>query len=66
VEIHHGIAWIRPLSAETYIAEKLQVPRSSSLLHLEQVDFAADGVPIALADEYYVADAFAFSVFRSV
>jgi GntR family transcriptional regulator len=65
LNIHHGIAWIRPLSAEGYIAEKLQVTRGSSLLHLEQVDFNFDGEPIALADEYYAADAFTFSIYRS-
>jgi GntR family transcriptional regulator len=65
VEVHHGFAYIRPLTAESYIAEKLRVPHGSSLLHIEQVDFTADGMPIALSDEYYIADAFAFSVYRS-
>lgn len=65
LEVHHGIAWIRPLSAEGYIAEKLQIPRGSSLLYIEQVDFTASGDPISLADEYYVADAFTFSVYRT-
>jgi GntR family transcriptional regulator len=65
LEIHHGIAWIRPLTAEGYIAEKLQVPRGSSILHIEQVDFDFSGEPVALADEYYVADAFTFSIYRS-
>lgn len=65
LEIHHGVAWIRPLTAEGYIAEKLQVPRDSSLLHLEQVDYNFSGEPIAQSDEYYVADAFIFSVYRS-
>jgi GntR family transcriptional regulator len=65
LEIHHGIAWIRPLTGEGYIAEKLQVPRGSSILHLEQVDYNLSGEPVALADEYYVADAFTFSIYRS-
>jgi len=65
LDIHHGIAWIRPLPAEGYIAEKLQLPRGSSILHLEQVEFTPDGEPFALADEYYVADAFTFSVYRT-
>ena len=65
IDIHHGIAWIRPLIAEGYIAEKLELPRGSSILHIEQVEFTSDGVPFALADEYYVADAFTFSVYRS-
>jgi GntR family transcriptional regulator len=65
IDIHHGIAWIRPLLAEGYVAEKLELPRGSSILHLEQVEFMPDGVPFALADEYYVADAFTFSVYRT-
>lgn len=65
MEIHHGNAWIRPLIAEGYIAEKLELPRGSSILHIEQVDFTPDGIPFALADEYYVADAFTFSVYRT-
>ena len=65
VEIHHGVAWIHPLTADGYMAEKLQVMRGSSLLHIEQVDFGSTGQPIALSDEYYVADAFTFYVYRS-
>jgi GntR family transcriptional regulator len=65
MEIHHGVAWIHPLSAESYLAEKLSIPRGSSILHLEQVDMGDDGEPIALADEYYVADAFTFYIYRS-
>ena len=65
LDVHHGNAWIRPLLAEGYIAEKLELPRGSSILHIEQVDFTADGIPLALSDEYYVADAFTFSVYRT-
>jgi len=65
LEIHHGIAWIRPLSAEQYIADKLQIRVGSSVLHIEQVDFDLDGEPVALSDEYYVADAFRFYIYRS-
>jgi GntR family transcriptional regulator len=65
IDIHHGIAWIKPLSAENYLAEKLQVPVGSHLLHIEQVDFSVDGDPLALSDEYYVSDAFKFYIYRS-
>ena len=65
LEIHHGIAWIRPVSAEQYIADKLQIRVGSNILYIEQVDFDADGEPVALADEYYVADAFRFYIYRS-
>jgi len=65
LEIHHGIAWIHPLSAEQYIADKLQVCVGSNILHIEQVDFGFDGEPVALSDEYYAADAFRFYIYRS-
>jgi GntR family transcriptional regulator len=65
LEVHHGIAWIRPLSAEQYLADKLQIPGGSSVLHIEQVDFGLNGEPVALSDEYYVADAFRFYIYRS-
>lgn len=65
LEIHHGIAWIRPLSAEQYIADKLQIRVGSSILHIEQVDFDLNGEAVALSDEYYVPDAFRFYIYRS-
>ncbi len=65
MDIHHGIAWIRPLTAEGFMAEKLAIPHGSSILQIEQVDFGNDGEPLALSDEYYVADAFTFNIYRS-
>ncbi|OJX40787.1 MAG: hypothetical protein BGO78_10665 [Chloroflexi bacterium 44-23] len=65
MEIHHGIARIRPLAAEAYMAEKLAIPYGSSILNIEQVDIGNDGEPLALSDEYYVADAFTFYSYRS-
>ena len=65
MEIHHGVARIRPLTAEAYMAEKLAIPRGSSILHIEQVDIGNDGEPLALSDEYFVADAFTFYSYRS-
>jgi GntR family transcriptional regulator len=65
IDIHHGIAWFQPVTAESYLAEKLQIAHKSSILHVEQVDFGTNGDPVALSDEYYVADAFVFSVYRS-
>jgi len=65
LEIHHGIARIRPLTAEAYIAEKLAIPINSNILFIEQVDYGTDGEPLALTDEYYDADAFTFYFYRS-
>jgi GntR family transcriptional regulator len=65
MDIHHGFARIRPLSAEDYLAEKLAIPRGSNILHIEQVDFDNYGEPLALTDEYYDANAFTFNVYRT-
>lgn len=65
LDIHHGLARIRPLSAEQYIAEKLAISHNSSILHIEQVDIGNDGEPLAMTDEYYVPDAFTFYCYRS-
>lgn len=65
MEIHHGVARIRPLAAEDYLAEKLAIPRGSSVLHIEQVDFDNDGEPLALTDEYYDPNAFTFNIYRT-
>lgn len=65
LEIHHAIAWLSPVTADNTMAAKLNVPDGSGLLYLEQVDYDTDGNPIVLADEYHVADAFKFTVFRS-
>lgn len=65
MEIHHGIARLRPLSAEEYLAEKLAIPTCSSILHIEQVDIGSNGEPLAMSDEYFVADAFTFYSYRS-
>jgi GntR family transcriptional regulator len=65
LDIHHAVAWISPLSADKLIADKLQVPLGSGILYLEQVDYSPSGEPCTLADEYHVANAFTFTVYRS-
>jgi GntR family transcriptional regulator len=65
LEIHHAVAWISPLSADKFVSDKLQINQGSGLLYMEQVDYSTDGVPYILADEYHVANAFTFSVYRS-
>jgi len=65
LDIHHAIAWISPLSADKLVSDKLQVPLGSGILYIEQVDYSPSGEPCALADEYHVANAFTFTVYRS-
>jgi GntR family transcriptional regulator len=64
-EIHHAIAWLRPVIAERSVATKLHVPVKSALLYVEQVDYGLDGGPLLLSDEYHVAEAFTFTVYRT-
>lgn len=65
LEVHHGIARLRPAAADGLLANKLQVKPDSLLMYLEQLDYGADGRPLLLSDEYWVADAFTFSVHRT-
>jgi len=65
MDIHHAVAWISPLSADQLVTDKLQIQPGSGILYVEQVDYSADGDPYILADEYHVANAFTFSVYRS-
>ena len=64
VQIHHGIAWLRPVIAGGSVAEKLEIPEGVALLYIEQLDFTSDGRPFLLTDEYYVAEVFTFTVYR--
>jgi GntR family transcriptional regulator len=64
LDVHHGVARLRPAQADEGVAAELQLPVGSLLMYLEQVDYAADDTPLLLSDEYWVADAFTFSVHR--
>lgn len=65
LEVHHGTARLRPAAADGLLARKLQIEPGSLLMYLEQLDYDADGRPLLLSDEYWVADAFTFSVHRT-
>jgi GntR family transcriptional regulator len=64
LDVHHGVARLRPAKADGQIAAELQLPAGNLVMYLEQVDYEADGKPLLLSDEYWVADAFTFSVHR--
>ena len=61
----HAKAWLRPITATPVLAQRLQILVGSGVLHIEQVDYDADNLPVVTADEYHVADAFTFTVHRS-
>jgi GntR family transcriptional regulator len=65
LEVHHGLAWLRPATADPFLASRLHLGENSLLMYLEQVDYDANNTPLLLSDEYWVADAFTFSVHRT-
>ncbi len=65
LDFHHAGAWLRPVTADEEMAERLHIPQGSGLLYIEQVDYDAAGSPLVLADEFHVAEAFTFTVYRS-
>ena len=64
LEIQQGVARLRPAIADPAMAKRLRVSPGSLLMYLEQVDYASDGRPLLLSEEYWVSDAITFSVRR--
>jgi DNA-binding GntR family transcriptional regulator len=62
--VDHGVADMTPRNADGDLARRLDVPRGTLLLTIDQVDRAADGVAVLVSREHYVADAFTFSLLR--
>jgi GntR family transcriptional regulator len=65
LNIHHAMAWLRPVAATPALAQRLHILVGSGLLYIEQVDYDTDNRALVLADEFHVADAFTFTVYRS-
>ena len=65
LDFHHAMAWLRPVAADSFLAERLRIEEGGGLLYIEQVDYDGAGRPLVLAYEYHVADAFTFTVYRS-
>jgi GntR family transcriptional regulator len=64
VVIHHGVASIEPAKANRAVAGRLRVIRGALLLHLRQSDYDESGRPALYSQDYYLADAFNFTVAR--
>jgi GntR family transcriptional regulator len=65
LDFHHAGAWLRPVVADPALAEKLDTTPGSPVLYIEQVDYNTAGAPLVLADEFHVAGAFTFTVYRA-
>lgn len=64
IKVQHGTGTIAPARADAALAAKLSVPKGTLLMHLRQVDHDERGVPVMLSSEYYLSEAFVFTVLR--
>ena len=62
--IHHGVATLRPVTADPFLADSLGIAEGAPLLELRQIDYDEAERAIAAAQEYHVGDAFDFTVYR--
>ncbi len=62
--VDHGVAHLTPWNADGEVARRLDVPRGTLLLTIDQVDRTSDGIPVLVSREHHVADAFTFTVLR--
>jgi GntR family transcriptional regulator len=64
VVIAQGVASLKPMRADRWLASQLRVPRGTLLLQLLQVDYDEAGRAVMLSLEHHIADAFEISVVR--
>jgi GntR family transcriptional regulator len=62
--VDHGVADLTPSNADGDLARRLDVPRGTLLLTIDQIDRTADGVAVLVSREHHVADAFTFTLLR--
>jgi GntR family transcriptional regulator len=62
--VEHGVAYLEPRNADGELARRLDVPRGTLLLTIDQIDSTAGGMVVLFSREHHVADAFTFSVLR--
>ena len=62
--VDHGVAHLTPWNADGEVAERLRVPSGTLLLTIEQVDRTTEGVAVLVSREFYLADAFTFTLLR--
>jgi len=64
IEIAQGLASIKPLKADRWLAGQLRVGTGTLLLQISQVDYDESGRAVLLSHEYHLADAFEITVVR--
>jgi GntR family transcriptional regulator len=64
IRIFQGTAVLRPIPAPKEVAEKLQVPRNSTILLISQTDSDETRRPIIFSEEYHLSDKITFLIQR--
>jgi GntR family transcriptional regulator len=64
IQIQYATATIRPAQADCELAARLATSEGALLMHFRQVDFDLRGRAVILSSEYYLSDAFEFTIFR--
>lgn len=64
IKIHHGVAWVQPISADPALAAKLCIAEGAPVLLLNQTDYDETGQPILHCLEYHPPDAFEVTIYR--
>ena len=62
--VDHGVADLTPRNADGELARRLDVPRGTLLLTIDQVDRTVDGIAVLVSREHHLADAFSFTLLR--
>jgi GntR family transcriptional regulator len=62
--VDHGVADLTPRNADGELARRLDVPRGTLVLTIDQIDRTVEGVAVLVSREHYVADAFSFTLLR--
>ena len=55
---------LKPMVADAALAEILQVPVGSPILHMDELDFDIDGNPVFCSSEYFADGFFRHTVLR--
>lgn len=63
-EIEYTVARLEPLLADDFISKKLPIKIGGVLVCLEQVDYEITGLPLIASNEYHIAEASIFTIFR--
>lgn len=62
--IEYGVARLLPITAPSYVTEKLQLPPNAITLYILQTDYNSMDEPLVYSCEYHLPDAFDFLVWR--